>query len=470
MKKYLLYILLLFCTALQAADFAAYKIKGQFIGGWIYPHDASIIKPLTKGPVLGGEIAFELGSDGSKQWQKDFNMPDVGFALQVLDLGNPEITGQMISLYPYINIPMVNSEKIRFNAKMGMGAAFATKPCDLEAAIADPRAIKQKAGEYNFAIGGVFNFAIAAGLNIEVPVHKNISLTADVMFNHISSASTSQPNAGLNMFNGYLGVKYLFNELGVRNCRTSESRSKTCFDYAERSRQSPLGNEELGVKDFAVTEPIDVLMTEGNNSSDLKNEELKFKRWSGEVILSGGFKKLYYKDNKYFGTTSLNLEGYYHTCRQHRIGLGLDLFYDGAYAQTVTQDASGKYYWTDENTYFGRTFTPNNNFENKLRLGLNIANELTIGKFGIFFHLGLYLYDPVKNMEPGGDILTALNNGETPKKKGLFYAYDIDKEDGWNYFRLGVKYHITKSFLVNLSFKTHLQKVEFFELGVGYSF
>ena len=448
MRRYLLFILLalaIVANATEDKNFAAYKVKGQFIGGWIYPHDASIIKPITKGPVLGGEIAFELASDGSKQWHRDFNMPDLGFALQVLDLGNPEITGQMISLYPYINIPMVNSEKIRFNAKMGMGAAFCTKPCDLEAAIADPRAIKQKAADYNFAIGGVFNFAISAGLNIEVPVHKNVSLTADIMYNHFSSASTSQPNSGFNMFNGYLGVKYLINELGVRS-------------------------EELGVKDFAVTEPVDVLMTEGNNSSDLKNEELKFKRWSGEVILSGGFKKLYYKDDKYFGTASLNLEGYYHTCRQHRIGLGLDLFYDGAYAQTVAQDASGKYYWTKENTHFGRTFTPNNNFENKLRLGLNIANELTIGKVGVFLQVGLYLYDPVKNMEPGGEILEALNKGETPKKKGLFYAYDIDKEDGWNYFRLGVKYHITKDFLVNLSFKTHLQKVEFLELGLGYAF
>ena len=202
----------------------------------------------------------------------------------------------------------------------------------------------------------------------------------------------------------------------------------------------------------------------------MKNNSSLTKRWSGEVILSGGVKKLYYKDDKYWGTASLNLEGYYHTCRQHRIGLGLDLFYDGAYTQTVAKDASDKYYWTKENTQFGRTFTPNNNFENKLRLGLNLANELTIGKVGIFFHLGLYLYDPVKNMEPGGEILEALNKGETPKKKGLFYAYDIDKEDGWNYFRLGVKYHITKDFLVNLSFKTHLQKVEFFELGFGYSF
>ncbi len=409
-------------------SFAAYKIKGQFIGGWIYPHDASIIKPLSKGPVLGGEIAFELASDGSKQWQKDFNMPDLGFALQVLDLSNPDITGQMISLYPYINIPMVNSEKICFNAKLGMGAAFATKPCDIDSAIADPRAIKQKAADYNFAIGGVFNFAISAGLNIEVPVHKNISLTADVMYNHFSSASTSQPNAGLNMFNGYIGLKYLF-------------------------------NEELEIRNEENSTP---------NSSLLTPNSLK--RWSGEVILSGGFKKLYYKDSKYFGTASLNLEGYYHTCRQHRIGVGLDLFYDGAYAQTVAQDASGKYYWTDENTYFGRTFTPNNNFENKLRLGLNIANELTIGKFGIFAHFGIYLYDPVKNMEPGGEILQALNKGETPKKKGLFYPYDIDKEDGWNYFRIGVKYHFTEHFLVNLSFKTHLQKVEFFELGVGYAF
>ena len=416
-------------TAASATEvntsFAAYKIKGQFIGGWIYPHDASIIKPLSKGPVLGGEIAFELASDGSKQWQKDFNMPDLGFALQVLDLGNPEITGQMISLYPYINIPMVNSEKIRFNAKMGMGAAFATKPCDVEAAIADPRAIKQKAGDYNFAIGGVFNFAIAAGLNIEVPVHKNLSLTADVMYNHFSSASISQPNSGFNMFNGYLGLKYLM-----------ERRN-------EKGEITP-------------------------NSSLLTPNSLK--RWSGEVILSGGVKELYYKDTKYFGTASLNLEGYYHTCRQHRIGVGLDLFYDGAYAQTVAQNEAGKYYWTDENTYFGRTFTPNNNFENKLRLGLNIANELTIGKFGIFAHFGIYLYDPVKNMEPGGEILQALNKGETPKKKGFIYPYDIDKEDGWNYFRIGVKYHFTPNFLVNLSFKTHLQKVEFFELGIGYSF
>ena len=50
----------------------------------------------------------------------------------------------------------------------------------------------------------------------------------------------------------YIGAISRFNELGVRNCCASESRSKTCFDYAERSQQSPLGNEELGVRSLAL--------------------------------------------------------------------------------------------------------------------------------------------------------------------------------------------------------------------------
>ena len=189
--------------------YVPYKIKAQFIGGYLYPHDKSIIDPLTKGPMLGGEVAFEWGTDGSKDWQRAFNNPDIGMALQVIDLGNPDVAGQMIGVYPYVNIPMVKNNIVSFNAKIGGGLGFATRPCDVEAAIADPRSIKQKAGDYNFAIGGPVNFAISAGVNVEVKVHKNVALTADIMYNHFSSASLSQPNGGLNMFNGYLGVKYL---------------------------------------------------------------------------------------------------------------------------------------------------------------------------------------------------------------------------------------------------------------------
>lgn len=450
MKKYSLLALCL-CLSLitwgNNTTYTPYKIKAQFIGGYIYPHDKSLIDPLTKGPALGGEVAFEWASDGSKDWHKHFNNPDVGLALQVIDLGNPDVAGQMIGVYPYINLPMAKNDIVSFNVKIGGGLGFATRPCDIAAAVADPRSIKDKAGDYNFAIGGPVSFAIAAGLNVDVKVHKNVALTADFTYNHFSSASLYQPNAGLNMFNGYLGVKYLINNDESANRGIDESLT------IKRERSEQINDSTINI-----------------DSPNHQITESPLKRWSGEVILSGGAKKLYYKDTQYFPIASLNVAGYYHTCRQHRIGIGLDLFFDGAYRQTVAPDAKGVYKWTDEYTQFGRTCTPDEKFSNKLRFGINIANELTIGKVGIFAHVGIYLYDPIKNMEPAKEALAALNGKGEPINKGIFYPYDIQNEDGWNYFRIGVKYHITPHFLVNVSFKTHLQKVEFAEFGIGYAF
>lgn len=413
----------LFVSPLFAEEqelYAPYKIKAQFIGGVLYPHNKDLIAPLVKGPMLGAELAFEWAMDGSKPWHYHFNKPDIGLALQAIDLGNPEVTGQMIALYPYINIPLYKNKIISFNTKIGCGLAYATKPCDINAAAADPRTMEEKAADYNFAIGGPVDVAASAALNIDVRLHKNVLFTADVSFSHFSSGNLYQPNYGLNLFNGYVGLKYV---------------------PVYKKAPAPLDSIP------ALT-----------------------KRWSGEIVLSGGARKLYYSDTRHFGIASLNVEGYYRTCHQHRVGVGLDLFFSDAYGQTVASDENGNYQWTNEFTHLTRTCTAENKFSNKLRFGFNIANELTIHKVGIFFHVGMYLYDPVKDMEPGEECLEALNSGSETKKKGLLYAYDIQKEDGWCYFRLGVRYHITKHFLVNASVKTHLQKVEFAEFGVGYAF
>lgn len=403
-------------AAVAAGDvYNPYKIKAQGVAGYIYPHDKSTVSPLVKGPALGAELAFEWGMDGSRSWHRDFNLPDVGIMLQVLDLGNPEITGQMVSVGTYINLPIVKTKIVSFNIKIGGGVGFCTKPTDLEAAIADPRSIADKAADYNFAIGGVASFNPTAGVNLEVKVHNNVSLVMDVAYNHFSSASLAQPNSGLNLFNGHLGLKYL-------------------------------------------------PMERPNKIAEPRDSSAGYKRFGGDIILSGGAKKLYYKDTRYFGCASLNIQGHYRTCRQHRIGLGLDLFYDGAYMPTAVRNADGSYSETDEYTSFRRTFTTEDKFANKLRLGLNISNELVIGKLAVGFSFGIYLYDPVKNMEPWDEA------AEGKVKKGLFYAYDISKEDGWNYFRIGCKYYITPHLPVSLCFKTHLQKVEFVELGLGYAF
>lgn len=408
-------------SLLSAKEYAPYKIKTQFIGGYIYPHDSDIITPLVKGPALGGEIAFELATNGTKDWHIEYNYPDLGLALQVIDFHNPEVMGEMISIYPYINLPLIKNKILNFNVKIGGGVGFCTAPTDLQAAINDTRSIKEKAEDYNFAIGSVFNFALSAGLNLDIKVHKNISICADVMYNHYSNASLAQPNAGLNLLNGYLGLKYI-----------------------------PIYKESPKELDSIPSKPN--------------------KRWSGEIIISAGGKKLYYKDTKFFACASLNIGAYYQTCNKHRIGIGTDVFYDGAYIPTCFFDESSNSYVKDDTyTKYGRTFTTTNEFKNKIRCGINIANDLIIGNFMVGFQVGIYLYDPIKNMEPFEEAKETTENGTT-LSRGIFYAYDIQNADGWNYFRISAKYKITKHLLANISFKTHLQKVEFAEFGLGYSF
>lgn len=419
MQKIFTLILTMFTvTAFAAEEFIPYSIKAEAVEGYIYPHDKDVVSPIVKGPAIGGQIAFEWHTDGSRQWHLDFNRPTVGVALQVLDLSNPQKLGQMIAPYAYINIPMVRSRVVDFNFMAGAGFGFCTKPCDVEGARKDPRSIKEKAADYNFIIGSPFSFNLQAGLNLDFHVSQDVTLTLGVGYNHFSNGSLFQPNTGLNMFQGQVGVKY-----------------------------SPVVRKR--------TEPMKAII-----------DTTKLKRWYGEVIVSGGAKTLYYKDTKYFGCASLNVGGYYRTCRQHRIGLGVDLFYNGAFTTTAKQDASGKWVKDNTNTQFSKTFTTEDKFTNKLRVGVDITNELMIGNFLLGFGVGVYLYDPVKNMEPYAKAQEAANNGKS-LNKGIFYAYDPDKEDGWNYFRLSFKYYITKHLLAQIAFKTHLQKVEFVEFGVG---
>jgi len=419
-------IFLLVSTIAFSDEYAPYSIKIEGLGGYIYPHDVNIVKPVAPngGPSLGGQVAFEWHMDGSKQWHRDFNMPTVGLALQVIDLHNPEVLGQMIAPYTYINIPMVHSKVADFNFMIGGGFGFCTKPCDIDGAREDPRGLKgsdpatNKAFDYNFVIGGPFTFNLQAGLNVDFHVHKQVDITLGVDYNHFSSGSLIQPNSGLNIFDGKIGVKY-----------------------------HPVLKEK---KVYTV-----------------EKDTTKLKRWYGEVIVSGGAKILYYQDTKYYGCASLNIGGYYRTCRQHRIGLGLDMFYDGAFTQTaIYNETTGKWEGYYENTKYCKTFTTEDKFLNKFRVGLNITNDIIIGKLLIGFGVGIYLYDPVKNMEPYSDAKNAANEGKS-LNRGLFYSYTPDSQDGWNYFRLSCKYYITKHLLAQIAFKTHLQKVEFVEFGIG---
>lgn len=378
------------------------------------------LKTLVQDPVKGGEIAVEWQTMGEEPWHQYLNFPVIGVGTVFLNLGNPEKLGNAFAIYPYIDIPLWRTNYFNLYIKGGMGASFLTKT------YYDTN--KKPDGTYypdlkpdsltcpNAAIGSILNIYFAGGGGLEVPIAKGLSLTAEYTWNHASNGSVIVPNSGINMINGLVGVKYFPN-----------------------------------YKTFKA--PI------RKNIGDIP------RKFTVELIAAGGFRQLYYKDNypnglvgdslnhKFFPTGSLVLAAFRPITNYYRMGLAVDAFYDGAY---------------DGKTSFKRTYLLTNEFKNKVRVGVSWQHELVMGRITAGFHFGLYLYNPLKNLEPidkkTGTLISPMPH------KGLIYKYNIEEEDGWLYSRAALKYAVTKHYFISLGLKTHLQKAEFIEWGVGYRF
>lgn len=406
MKKFLPTTLLLIVTSITFAQTTArsYKIKAEMIQGNILEFTKRI-DTLAKGTVRGAELAIEFQTVGERPWHYYLNFPVYGFAAAYLDLGNPKLLGQAVALYPYMNFPLIRGRYANFSLKAGAGLSFVTKR------YSNTNTDNHQTLTGNSAIGSALNVYFAGGAALEIPLYKGISLSAAYTWNHISNGSVIAPNEGLNMLNAMAGIKYTphYDEFSIPHQRDMHQLARV---------------------------------------------------FSTELVIAGGIRQLYYKDNKYFPIGSLTLSEYYNLNSWYRMGIGADLFYDGVYGEVnAPKNAAGL------ETKYQRTYITSDALKNKLRAGISWQHELMIGRLIAGIHMGLYLYDPIKNLEPYSKIQDGTNTN-----KGLIYSYDIDKEDGWLYTRAILKYRINDKLFASIGLKTHQQKAEFIEWGIGYRF
>lgn len=383
-----------------------YDIKAKVITGGILKHTKHL-ENTVKGPTLGLEVAVEFLPQGKCNWEKYWNYPIIGVGFLGMDLGNTKVFGQAFAVYPYLLVPIVRQEHFLFNFKVGAGIAVLTKTwyhCDTQSGVDAPTA--------NAAIGSHLNVFLPIGFTFDFPIKKGFMVISDLMLNHISNGSFIQPNSGLNIINGFVGVAYRPNW---------------------REYMFPW-NDYIKPRE--------------------KNYQL-------ELAMGGGARQLYYKDKKFYGVASARFSFYKMLTNFYKIGASVDAFYDGVF---VNQGETGGNY----HTTYKRYSIAENKTKNKFRVGLSLANEFEIGRVTAGIHWGFYVFDPIRN---------AYKLGTNPKyeKKGyphrpFLYSYNIEKEDGWNYFRLLLKCKIVDNFFVSASLKTHLQKAEFFDIGFGYTF
>lgn len=409
MKKILLF-LMLGCVLIGQAQVTSmsYKIKADALYGTILPFTERI-SSLIDQPVMGGEVAVEWQTVGEKRWHYYLNFPMVGVAATYLNLGNPEKLGNAFALYPYMNFGVIRNKYFNAGIKAGAGVSYLTKT--YYNTNTDANGIVYPSLDHtNSEIGSHLNVYFAGGGSLEVPLLWGLSLSAELTWNHMSNGSVIAPNGGLNLINAMAGLKY-----------------------------SP------NYRDYRI--PAQRKMPEVS------------RKFSTELIVSGGVRQLYYKDKQSFGIGSIDVAEFYPLTNYYRMGVGADLFFDPVFGE-VNSAVDGNVVETS----YKRTYITKDVLWNKLRAGISWQNELIIDRLTAGIHLGLYLYDPIKNKEP----YTEAANGAV--HKGLFYGYDISKEDGWLYSRASLKYAITNHVFAAVGLKTHLQKAEFIEWGLGYKF
>ena len=317
-----------------------------------------------------------------------------------------EKLGHAISPYAYMDIPLVRLRHFELGLRPGIGAAFMTKT--YSNTIAEDLLYKEATGA-NDCIGSVTNLYFPEALYMNFPLARGWKLTLAGGWYHISNGSIRQPNSGYNIFGGALGV-----------------RKVVGYEARVLSRKARGENQKAR------------------------------KQWSVSIAGTAGGRQVYYKDQQSFAVASMHAAGYWHACKIFRLGGGVDAFYDGAYISRETR--------------FGKTNLAAAQQGDCWRVGVSVQPEFVVGNFTAGLHVGAYMYDPVKNLEPKSE---AEKTATGRLNKPIFYAYDLLKAgsagnpDGWLYTEVVLRYHLPWNMFLQGMMKSHLTKVEFVSLGIG---
>lgn len=396
-----------------------HSITASFHAGAIMP-DGKVDKLVqTPGKWHAPVYGVELAMDFAPEWQalQQWNNATIGAALGYWNLGHDQL-GHAITPYIYMDIPLVRRPHFELGLRPGVGAAFVTKT--YRNTVPDGHLFVDVIGA-NQSIGSVTNLYFPEVLYMRFPISRGWAVSLAGGWYHISNGSTRQPNSGYNIFAGELGV-------------TKKFDPQSPFFY----------HEDREVDEEVACQP------------PAEDSNKKSKKWSVALSATMSGRQVYYRDQQTFLVSSMHASAYWHAHNIFRLGGGVDVFYDGAYIQ--------------RETHFGKTNLSLAQPRDCWRVGMSIQPEFVVGNFTAGLHVGAYMYDPVKALEP------QWRDDGLPQErldKPIFYAYDLlnagsaGYPDGWLYTEVVLRYHLPWHIFVQAMMKSHLTKVEFVSLGIG---
>ena len=181
--------------ASNSNDSVYYAIEAKYQYGILVPHHPEIYY-FVKDYTQGGEINFIRRRYNSNFWESEYKRLETGIGFWFSSLGRDEIYGHAFSLFPFVNLQLLNIGKLDIKTRVAFGLGYATKPFDR---FNNPN---------NTIFSSHFNAYIGLGFMLYYPVFDKISLQGGLAINHISNGASSKPNHGMNTVAISLGARY----------------------------------------------------------------------------------------------------------------------------------------------------------------------------------------------------------------------------------------------------------------------
>jgi len=192
---FVLTILSLIC----AQSFAQMSVYPSAFGmryhyGFVVKHKKDM-DALISGHIPAFELYYRFNYSGVKEWEKFFNYPNAGVALQLLNFNNSKM-GLAYSLLPYVSFPLRKSRWVELHFRTAAGLAYITQKFDLDN--------NRKNGVISSSLNGSVQFMLQANWKPipQMEIHTGIS------FSHFSNGAFKMPNAGINIAGANIGLNF----------------------------------------------------------------------------------------------------------------------------------------------------------------------------------------------------------------------------------------------------------------------
>lgn len=299
-----------------------FSVRTQvYMGRYLSP--SGNIEDIDPNAPTGLNLGIEFPSSRQRPWQQYLNDPTVGLGISWFNLGN-DVMGEGIAMYPYIMLNALRLEKMHVKIKLaaGLTAVNGHYNATLEETIP------------NKTFGSCLNAYLSGGLNLDFPIARNLKINTELGFNHISNGRIVEPNKGVNILYGGIGLTATMNP------------------------------------------------DEGQEAEAVQFPDLPY-RWSLNITGAAGAQNADLTDGRKFFISTFHVGGICNVSNWYGVGLGLDVFYNDAIGNETNRGLfcrAHDYSQTD-----------------KIRVGLALNNELQFGDVTAMVDWGIYLVNPSRH-------------------------------------------------------------------------